>query len=45
MQSLASVGYLVLDVLGFGLLLGMMMYGAYKGDPNPKDNTHPHYTR
>lgn len=41
-NGIAAVGYLVMDVFGFGLLLGMMMWAGYRRDPYPNDNTHPH---
>jgi hypothetical protein len=43
-NGIAAVGYLVMDVLGFTLLLGMLIYGTYRGDPYPLDNSHPHPT-
>lgn len=44
-NGLAAVGYLVMDVGGFILLLGMMIWAGYKRDPYPRDNTRPHNTR
>lgn len=44
-NGITAVGYLAMDVLGFLLLLGMLMWAGYKRDPYPLDNTHPHNTR
>jgi hypothetical protein len=37
--------YFLMDVVGFLALLGALAWGAYKGDPAPNDNTHPHFSR
>lgn len=44
-NGLAAVGYLVMDVVALVLLMGMMIWAAYRRDPYPNDNSRPHNTR